>query len=81
MGSVTSLEAEFHYYREHQAELVSQYEGQFVVIREGAVIGAYPSYEAAYREAVERYPLGSFLIQHVEPGESAYTQTFHSRVA
>jgi hypothetical protein len=76
-----ALEDEFAYYREHQNELVAKYQGQFVVIKDGAVLGAYPSYETAYSETSKDHELGSFLIQHVEPGEAAYTQTFHSRVA
>jgi hypothetical protein len=42
-----ALEPEFAYYREHQADLVAKYRGQFVVIKDGAILGAYPSYEAA----------------------------------
>jgi hypothetical protein len=78
---MSPLEAEFQYYRDHQAELVAQYDGRFVVIRDDAVVGAYPTYERAYTEMIGRYPLGTFLIQLVEPGEGGYTQTFHSRVA
>lgn len=76
-----ALETEFAYYREHQDELVATYLGQFVVIKDGTVLGGYPSYEAAYSETSKDHDLGSFLIQHVEPGDAAYTQTFHSRVA
>jgi hypothetical protein len=34
----------------------------------------------AYTEAKKRHKPGTFLIQHCLPGESAYTQTFYSRV-
>jgi hypothetical protein len=76
-----ALEAEFRYYKDHQDELVAQYEGKFVVIKDEAVLGAYASYEDAYREAGKQHQVGTFLIQHVERGDTAYTQTFHSRVA
>lgn len=76
-----ALESEFAYYREHQGELVAKYDGQFVVIKDGAVLGAYPSYEAAYAETSQTHELGTFLIQQVAPGDARYTQTFHSRVA
>jgi hypothetical protein len=76
-----ALEPEFAYYRDHQAELVAKYQGQFVVIKDGVVLGAYPSYEAAYTETSKDHELGTFLIQEVQPGDAGYTQTFHSRVA
>ncbi len=78
---MAALAAEFDYYRKHQDELVQKYDGKFVVIRGSEVLGAYDSYEQAYAATAEDHPLGTFLIQHVEPGEGAYTQTFHSRVA
>ena len=76
-----TLEGEFRYYREHQNELVRQYEGKFVVIQGTEVLGAYDTYEQAYAAASQDHVLGTFLIQHVEPGEGSFTQTFHSRVA
>ncbi len=76
-----ALEPEFEYYKDHQDELVEKYRGQFVVIKDGEVLGAYPSYEAAYAETSKTHELGTFLIQEVQPGKAGYTQTFHSRVA
>jgi hypothetical protein len=76
-----ALEAEFRYYREHQDELVREHNGKFVVIHGAQVLGVYDTYEQAYAATVQDHPVGTFLIQHVEPGEGAYTQTFHSRVA
>ena len=76
-----ALESEFAYYREHQAELVAKYTGEFVVIKDATVLGAYPSYEIAYTETAKDHEVGTFLIQQAVPGDAAYTQTFHSRVA
>jgi hypothetical protein len=76
-----ALEAEFRYYKDHQDDLVAKHEGQFVVIKGDELLGVYPSYEEAYRETSKDHDLGTFLIQHVERGTAAYTQTFHSRVA
>ena len=74
------LEQEFTYFKEHQAELVKQYNGRFIVIKGQKVIGDFPSLTEAYEYANSKYELGTFLIQHCIPGESAYKQTFHSRV-
>lgn len=75
------LEKEFKYYLEHQKELVKKYNGKFVVIKGEEVLGAYDSENEAIKKTVKSHELGTFLIQKCEPGTSAYTQTFHSRVA
>lgn len=75
------LKKEFDYYLANQAEVVKQYNGKFVVIKDCKIIGAYDDRATAVTETQKTYPLGTFLIQKVEPGTAAYLQTFHSRVA
>jgi len=76
-----SLEKEFSYYKAHQDELVRLHENKFLIIVGEKVIAAHDSELEAYESAKQTYKLGSFLIQHCQPGEESYTQTFHSRVA
>lgn len=74
------LKKEFDYYLAHQAELVKQYNGKYVVIKNGEVLGAYDSQATAVSETEQAgHERGTFLVQKVEPGTQAYTQTFHSR--
>ena len=75
------LKKEFEFYLANQAELVKQYNGRFVVIKDCKVIGDYDSQSTAIAETQKMHDLGTFLVQKVEPGTAAYTQTFHSRVA
>lgn len=75
------LEKEFEYYKAHQAELVGQYNGKFIVITGEKVVGAYDTELEAYTEAKKACQVGTFLIQHCIPGKASYTKTFHSRVA
>ena len=77
----TNLRKDFEYYLANQAQLVASYNGKYIVIRDAKVVGAYDSELAAVTETQKTFPLGSFLVQRVEPGNSSYTQTFHSRVA
>lgn len=77
----SSLKAEFDYYLAHQAELVQQYNGKHIVLKEQRVIGVYDDPAVAVAETQKSHELGTFLVQKVEPGQAAYTQTFHSRVA
>jgi len=75
------LKREFDFYLANQLELVKKYNGKFVVIKNLAVIGVYEDQATAVFETNKTHELGTFLVQKVAPGESAYTQTFHSRVA
>ncbi|MCK5145650.1 hypothetical protein KAR48_02780 [bacterium] len=75
------LEEDFQYYLAHQEELVEKYNQKYIVIRDKKVIGFYDDEMEAIRESSKENPLGTFLVQKCEPGNSSYTQTFHSRVA
>lgn len=75
------LKREFEYYLAHQVELVQQYDGRFVVIKNQAVIGNYADQATAVQETARQHELGTFLVQKVSPGPEAYTQSFHSRVS
>ncbi len=75
------LQKEFNYYLEHQSELVEKYNGKFIVIKDCKVLGSYDDELTAITETQKEHKLGTFLVQKVTPGDEAYTQTFHSRVA
>lgn len=76
------LKNEFDYYLANQDELVRQYNGKFIVIKDKQVLGAYSNQMSAVSETQkEGHKIGTFLVQKVEPGSAAYSQTFHSRVA
>jgi Family of unknown function (DUF5678) len=75
------LKKEFEYYLANQTDLVNQYNGKYVAIKGQKVLGAYDTQIAAVTETQKVHELGTFLVQKVEPGTSAYSQTFHSRVA
>lgn len=75
------LDKEFKYYQEHQEELLKNYDGKFLVIKDEKIQGAYSTQLEAYSEAKKKFEVGTFLIQLCSPGTSDYTQSFHSRVA
>ena len=81
MSSVSApLREAFAYYLDHQDELVEKYAGKFIVIKDGAVLDAYDDELTAITQTQRSHKIGTFLVQRVTPGKSAYTQTFHSRV-
>ena len=74
------LEKEFQFYLDHQDQMVKEYDGKFIVIKGGKVLNAYDDELTAISETEKSEKIGTFLVQKVSKGESAYTQTFHSRV-
>ena len=76
-----TLESDFKYYIDHQDEMVDQYDGNVIVIKDEVVLGAYDSEFAAVTETKKTHELGTFLVQRVSSGNTDISQTFHSRVA
>jgi hypothetical protein len=74
-----SLEKEFRYFLDNQAELVAKYNGKFLVIKKEKIIGVYDTKQQAYDTATAQNELGTFLIQQCLPGNIGTTQTFHSQ--
>jgi uncharacterized protein DUF5678 len=75
------LQQEFEYFLAHKTELLAQYNGKFVVIKDKKVIGAYDDELKAIAETQKTHELGTFLVQMVVPGDAGTSQTFHSRVS
>ena len=73
------LEKEFQYYLDHQKELVKQYKGRFIVIKNAQVLGAFDTELEAIQETTKKHELGTFLVQKCEAGKESYTQQYHSR--
>ena len=76
-----NLQKELEYFKAHQEELVKQYEGKFIIIRDQNVEGVYDTEIEAYTEAQKKFELGTFMIQQCVAGKESYTQSFHSRVS
>lgn len=75
------LKKDFQFYLDHQKELVEKYNGKVIVIKDANVVGEYENELAAIAEAQKKgLKVGTFLVQFVSPGDTAYKQTFHSRV-
>ena len=73
------LQKEFDFYLAHQAEMVGKYDGKYIVIKNGEVLGAFDDELTAVTETQRSHELGTFLVQRVSQGDSAYSQTFNSR--
>jgi hypothetical protein len=76
----SSLKEEFQFYLDRQTELVEEHEGKVIVIKGAEVLGVYDDVMTAIDVTRKSHRLGTFLVQQVTRGNSAYTQSFHSRV-
>ena len=75
------LYKEFQYYLDNQNNLVKKYDGYYIVIVGEKVVGDYDDYSRALSHSLEKYEMGTFLVQKCSLGDKDYTFTFHSRVA
>jgi hypothetical protein len=64
------VRANFHWYLDHQDELVKKYDGKHLVIVDKKIVGDYDTRIDAYYAGAENYGLGNFSIQRCSPGET-----------
>ena len=69
------FEKELAFFIEHQADLVREYNGKVLVLKDEKVVGVYSTLIEAYFEAQKTHPLGTFMLQTCRPGPEAYTVT------
>ncbi len=62
---MTTVLDEYTYYRAHQDELVRDYLGKIVTIKDHCVIDVHDNLAEAYADAVREHELGTFLLQEV----------------
>ena len=72
------IETLFKYYLEHQEDLVSKYDGKYLIITNDGVVGAYDSLNEGYEVALKTYGKGNFMLQLCSEGEKDYSQRFYT---
>ena len=78
---MSTLKSDFEYYLANKPEFISKYNGKVVVIKDKKVLGVFDNELKAVEETQKTHPIGTFLVQRVDPANSSTSQTFHSRVA
>jgi hypothetical protein len=69
-----SMEDDLALYKEIKPDLLEkQLEGQFVLIKGGALVDVYPTYKAAYDAAVAQFGTAQILIKKVEAQDTVET--------
>jgi hypothetical protein len=77
-GVMTAFQEEsanrnYEWFKKNLSELVLKYEDQHVVVKDEAVIAAYPSFETALVETIKTEAPGTFIIQLCSLDESKTT--------
>jgi len=74
-----TMSTQLDMYTARQAEIVREYNGKIIVVKDGEVLGAYPSKTEAFDAAVKQYSPGGFIVIKCTPGDEEYTRRFRSR--
>lgn len=64
-----SLQDEITWFDSNRAFIAQQYQGQFVLIKDQSVRGAYPTYQAAYQAGAQMFGTQPFLIKEALAAE------------
>jgi hypothetical protein len=65
-----ALADEQAWFEKNRAFISSQYKGQYVLVRDQAVQGAFPTFDAAYKAGSQRFgATGQFLVKQALPQE------------
>jgi hypothetical protein len=69
LWGLEALAGDIATYRAHLEEMATEHDGQFVLIREGEIIGFFPDFTAAAREGYRRFGIVPFLVKEVTATE------------
>jgi hypothetical protein len=77
---MTTPEENYEWFKDNLPFLAQEHEEQYVVIKDKAMIGSYPTFDAAFRTTLKTEKPGTFIVQLCTMDESKIMRVFHSRV-
>ena len=75
------LESQYNFYRVHESELLSKYNGKHLVISDSFQVFAFSSPKEGYRFGVQNFGAGKFLLHKCVPGSLNIVHTINNCVA
>jgi len=72
---VSTVDAQFRFFIDHQDQLVKKHNGKVIILHGYNVEGEFDNYLDAYLYGKKHFMPGSFIIQRCLEGEDAYTAT------
>ena len=76
---MTNLKEEFQWYLQNQDDLVAQYEGRYLVIKDKKILGVFDNDMDAIRQTMLNHELGTFLVQICSSDPHSTSAIFRSR--
>jgi len=74
-----TMSTQLDMYKARQHEIVREYNGKIIAVKDGEVLGAYPSKTEAFDAVVRQYSPGEFIVIKCTEGDEEYTRRFRSR--
>ncbi len=68
-----SIESDIEFYKQLLPELLPEFEGKWVLIKDGELIEVYDTNEAAYTAGVQKFGAPPFLVREVRRTEPVET--------
>jgi hypothetical protein len=65
VAAMTDIDREIAAYETMRAELENQHMGEWIIISGEKLIGVFPSFDEAARDAVQKFGRGPYLIRQV----------------
>ena len=73
------MQTQLDMYIERQNSLVMEYNGKIIALKDGEVLGEYPTKTDALEDMQRRHLApGEFMIIRCTPGDEEYTARFHT---
>ena len=72
-SEMTQQDSDFKWFEEHYAELSSNYNGRFIVIKDKTVIAIADTYAEGVRKGQEKAQLGTFIVQFCDGKNKTFT--------
>jgi hypothetical protein len=68
---------DFQFFLDHVEELEKKYNGKFIAIKDGKVLGAYDQFATAVKSTLSQgHKAGSFIVQQANSDPASYTVTY-----
>ena len=72
------IDENYSWFKSQLPELVKDYEGQYVVIKDCKVIASYPTFDEAFIETNKNEAAGTYIIQLCSQNEEKTARTYHT---
>ena len=72
------IDKNYEWFQSNLSELVQNYEGQYIVVKDCRVIGTYPTFDEAFTETNKNEAAGTYIIQLCSQDENKIARTYHT---